>query len=30
LPHFSITLTADGELLVDKLQVENPAQVLKV
>ena len=30
LPHFSITLTADGELLVDKLQVVNPVQVLKV
>ncbi len=30
LPHFSITLTADGELLVDKLQNIKPAQVLKV
>lgn len=29
LPHFSITLTADGELLVDKLQIVNPTQVLK-
>jgi cytochrome b6-f complex iron-sulfur subunit len=30
LPHFSITLTEDGELLVDKLQNITPAQVLKV
>lgn len=30
LPHFSITLTEDGELLVDKLQNIKPAQVLKV
>ena len=30
LPHFSISLTADGELLVDKLQTVNPVQVLKV
>jgi len=30
LPHFSISLTADGELLVDKLQNIRPAQVLKV
>ena len=30
LPHFSISLTADGELLVDKLQSIKPAQVLKV
>src|SRR5260370_23107775 len=30
LPHFSISLTADGELLVDKLQIIKPAQVLKV
>jgi cytochrome b6-f complex iron-sulfur subunit len=30
LPHFSISLTADGELLVDKLQNIKPAQVLKV
>jgi len=30
LPHFSITLTADGELLVDKLEVVKPGQVLRV
>jgi cytochrome b6-f complex iron-sulfur subunit len=30
LPHFSITLTADGELLVDKLNIVSSAQVLKV
>ncbi len=30
LPHFSITLTADGDLLVDKLQTVVSAQVLKV
>ncbi|MFI5057834.1 MAG: ubiquinol-cytochrome c reductase iron-sulfur subunit [Candidatus Acidiferrales bacterium] len=30
LPHFTISLTADGELLVDKLQEIRPAQVLKV
>jgi cytochrome b6-f complex iron-sulfur subunit len=30
LPHFAILLTADGELLVDKLQNIKPAQVLKV
>src|ERR1700682_2930206 len=30
LPHFSITLTADGELLVEKLPNIKPAQVLKV
>ena len=30
LPHFSVTLTEDGELLVDKLQNIKPAQVLKV
>jgi len=30
LPHFSISLTADGELLVDKLQNIKPDQVLKV
>jgi len=30
LPHFSVTLTADGELLVDKLQVIKADQVLKV
>jgi cytochrome b6-f complex iron-sulfur subunit len=30
LPHFAISLTADGELLVDKLQLIKPSQVLKV
>lgn len=30
LPHFSISLTDDGELLVDKLQNIMPTQVLKV
>src|SRR6202007_789167 len=30
LPHFSISLTADGELLVDKLQIIKSSQVLKV
>jgi cytochrome b6-f complex iron-sulfur subunit len=30
LPHFAISLTADGELLVDKLQTIKSAQVLKV
>lgn len=30
LPHFSISLTADGELLVDKLQNIKPSQVLNV
>lgn len=30
LPHFSVTLTADGDLLVDKLQVIKADQVLKV
>ncbi len=30
LPHFVISLTADGELLVDKLQNIRPSQVLKV
>jgi cytochrome b6-f complex iron-sulfur subunit len=30
LPHFAISLTADGELLVDKLQIIKPAQVLIV
>lgn len=30
LPHFSISLTADGELQVDKLQIIKPSQVLKV
>ncbi len=29
LPHFSITLTADGELRVDKLEVVKPTQALK-
>jgi len=30
LPHFAISLTVDGELLVDKLQDIKPGQVLKV
>lgn len=30
LPHYSINLTADGELLVDKLQTIKPDQVLTV
>ncbi len=30
LPHFSLTLAADGELIVDKLEIVNPSQVLKV
>lgn len=30
LPHFSITLTADGELRVDKLEAVKQTQVLKV
>ena len=30
LPHFSITLTADGELRVDKLETVKPRQILKV
>jgi cytochrome b6-f complex iron-sulfur subunit len=30
LPHFSISLTVDGELLVDKLQIIKSSQVLKV
>lgn len=30
LPHFAITLTADGELQVDKLQSIKPDQALKV
>ena len=30
LPHYSITLTADGELLVDKLQTIKSDQVLRV
>ena len=29
LPHYSIALTADGDLLVDKLQTIKPDQVLK-
>lgn len=29
LPHFGISLTPDGELLVDKLQTVRPSQVLK-
>ena len=29
LPHFAISLTADGELLVDKLQIIKASQVLK-
>jgi cytochrome b6-f complex iron-sulfur subunit len=29
LPHFGISLTADGELLVDKLQIVKPTDVLK-
>jgi cytochrome b6-f complex iron-sulfur subunit len=29
LPHFTISLTADGELLVDKLEIAKPEQVLK-
>jgi cytochrome b6-f complex iron-sulfur subunit len=29
LPHFAISLTADGELLVDKLQSIKPSQVSK-
>jgi cytochrome b6-f complex iron-sulfur subunit len=29
LPHYSISLTADGNLLVDKLQTIKPDQVLK-
>jgi cytochrome b6-f complex iron-sulfur subunit len=29
LPHFSVTLTPDGELLVDKLQTVKSTQVLK-
>jgi cytochrome b6-f complex iron-sulfur subunit len=29
LPHFAISLTADGELLVDKLQIVGASQVLK-
>ena len=30
LPHFSITLTLDGELRVDKLEMIKPSQTLKV
>lgn len=30
LPHFGITLTPDGELLVDKLETIKPEQTLKV
>jgi cytochrome b6-f complex iron-sulfur subunit len=30
LPHFSITLTPDGELVVDKLETVKPSQVLRV
>ena len=30
LPHYSVLLTADGELIVDKLQIIKPDQVLKV
>ena len=30
LPHFAVSLTADGELLVDKLQNIKPGQVLQV
>lgn len=30
LPHFSITVTVDGELQVDKLETVKPSQVLKV
>jgi cytochrome b6-f complex iron-sulfur subunit len=30
LPHFAITLTADGELSVDKLQIVSADQALKV
>jgi cytochrome b6-f complex iron-sulfur subunit len=30
LPHFSITMTADGELVVDKLEVVKPDQALRV
>jgi cytochrome b6-f complex iron-sulfur subunit len=29
LPHFAISLTADGELQVDKLEIVNPGQVMK-
>lgn len=30
LPHFSITLTADGELLVNKMETIKPEQALRV
>ena len=30
LPHFGITLTQDGELVVDKMETIKPEQVLKV
>jgi len=30
LPHFAISLTADGELVVDKLQTAKPGQPLRV
>jgi cytochrome b6-f complex iron-sulfur subunit len=30
LPHFSISLTTDGELQVDKLDIVSPSQFLKV
>jgi cytochrome b6-f complex iron-sulfur subunit len=30
LPHFSVTLTADGELLVNKMETIKPEQALKV
>jgi cytochrome b6-f complex iron-sulfur subunit len=30
LQHFAISLTPDGELQVDKLEIINPAQVMKV
>lgn len=29
LPHFSVTLSPDGELVVDKLETVQPSQVLK-
>ena len=29
LPHYSISLTVDGELLVNKLEIIKPDQVLK-
>jgi cytochrome b6-f complex iron-sulfur subunit len=30
LPHFAISLSADGELVVDKLQIVKAAEILKV